>query len=99
VIEYKLALAAERDLIEIEVYITQDRPAAAESVIDSIEAACQLIAEHPGVGRHRDEIAPDVMSFPVASFVIYYTAEENRHVEIARILHGKRDAGPAFRGP
>lgn len=97
--EYKFALAAEQDLNEIEAYIAQDHPAAAEDVIDSIEAACQLIAEHPGVGRNRDEIEPGVRSFPAASYVIYYAAEENQPVGIARIIHGKRDAGPAFHGP
>lgn len=94
--EYKLALAAELDLNEIEAYIAQDHPAAAEDVIDGIEAACRLIAEHPRVGRHRDEIELGVMSFPVGSYLIYYTAEENQSVGIARIIHSKRDAGPAF---
>jgi toxin ParE1/3/4 len=50
----------------IEAYIASDNPAAADRVIDAIEAACQLIADYPGVGRPREDIERGVMSFPVA---------------------------------
>jgi toxin ParE1/3/4 len=86
----------QRDLEEIEAYIARDNPVAAENVIDDIEAACQLVADHPGVGRRRDEIEHRVMSFPVGSYLIYYRAEEGEPVGIARIIHSRRDAGPAF---
>jgi len=65
-------------------------------LLASIEAACELLAEHPGVGRHRAEIAPGVLSWPVGSYVIFYRPNP-RPVVIARVLHGSRDLPIAFR--
>ncbi len=95
---YQLSPAAERDLEEIETFIAADDPAAAARVIDDIEAACQLVATHPGVGRQRDEIAPGVLSFPVGSYVLFYRPGP-RAVGIARVLHGRRDLPMAFHAP
>lgn len=94
--EYTLAPLAIRDLEEIEAYIAKDNPTAAEDVIDDIEATCQFIADHPGVGRSRDEIERGVMSFSVGSYLIYYRADDNESVGIARVLHDRRDAATAF---
>lgn len=93
---FRLSLPAEHDLEEIQVYIAQDNPVAADGVINKIESACQLIAEHPGVGRHRDEIETDVMSFPSGSYLIFYVVEEDGVVGVARIIYGSRDVEAAF---
>lgn len=95
---YQLSPAAERDLEEIEDFIAADDPAAAARVIDDIEAACELVATHPGVGRPRDEIAPGVLSFPVGKYVIFYRPGRGA-VGIARVLHGRRDLPTAFHTP
>ncbi|MEJ7813327.1 MAG: type II toxin-antitoxin system RelE/ParE family toxin [Gemmatimonadaceae bacterium] len=64
-------------------------------VIDDIEGACRLLADHPGVGRDHPETAAGVTSFPVGSYVIFYTPLADG-VGIARVLHGHRDLPPAF---
>lgn len=93
---FLLSPAAAQDLAEIEAYIASDRPSAVKGVLDALEAACQLVAEYPGVGRARDEVDEGVMSFPMGSYVLFYYADEDS-VGIARILHGSRDLATAFR--
>ena len=94
--EFALAPAAIRDLEGIYEYIAIDNPVAADGVIDAVESACQLLAEHPHVGRHREEVEPDVMSFPVGSYLIFYRVANDGSVEVARVLHGRRDVGSSF---
>jgi toxin ParE1/3/4 len=92
---FQLTLAAEEDLFEIETYLSAQREHAAETVLDDIEATCRLLGEHPGVGRHRDELGPGVMSFPVGSYVVF-DADPGGAVVILRILHGHRDIPNVF---
>lgn len=56
---------AEEDLIEIWVYIAQDRIGAADRVLDEIEDRFILLAENPLLGRLRPDIAPDLHYFTV----------------------------------
>ncbi len=90
-----LSSAVEQDLAEIAEHIAADRPSAVGQVLDALEAACRLIAEHPGVGRVRDEIDEGARSFSVGSYVLFYYTDE-RNVGIARILHARRDITTAF---
>ena len=92
---FLLSPAAAQDLAEIEAFIASERPSAVDGVLDALEAACQLVAEYPGVGRARDEIDDGVMSFPMGSYVLFYHADEDS-VSIARILHGSRDLATTF---
>jgi toxin ParE1/3/4 len=92
---FLLSPAAAQDLAEIEAYIASEKPSAVDGVLDALEAACQLVAVYPGVGRVRDEIDEGVRSFPVGSYVLFYHADEGP-VGIARILHGSRDLAATF---
>jgi toxin ParE1/3/4 len=42
------------------------------------------------MGRSRLELAPDLRSFPVGQYVIFYLPLP-KGVEIVRVLHGARD--------
>ncbi len=77
------------------MYVSKRNPRAAAELIDTVEAACMLLATHPGVGRVRDEIAPGILSWPVGSYVIFYRSDP-QPVVIARVLHGSRDLPVAF---
>jgi len=92
---FLLSPAAAQDLEEIEEYIAHERPSAVRGVLDALEAACQLVADYPGVGRARDEIDEGVMSFPMGSYVLFYYGHDDPF-GIARILHGSRDLATAF---
>ena len=90
-----LSSAAEQDLAEIADHIAADRPTAVAGILDALEAACRLVAEHPAAGRARDEIDRGVRSFPIGKYVLFYYADE-QSVGIARILHARRDIATAF---
>ena len=81
---------ASEDLDEIWFYIAQDSPENADRFIDSTLKRCQMLAEHPDMGQDRDETLPDLQSFPVGNYVIFYRATDDG-IEIIRVLHGARD--------
>jgi toxin ParE1/3/4 len=77
------------------MYIAADNPAAAEKVIDSIEATCDMLAREPLVGRKRPELDPRLRSFVVGQYVVFYAAQQ-AEVDIVRILHSRRDIEAQF---
>ena len=82
--------AAERDLSEIWDYIAEDNETAADKTLREIDARCQMLGEHPKMGRDRSDIVPRVRSFPVGNYLIFYR-ETSHGVEIIRVLHGARN--------
>ena len=55
---------AETDLLEIWVYIAEEGGIdAADRVLGTIDQRCQALAEQPGMGRRRDELAPGLRSY------------------------------------
>ena len=54
-----------------------------------------MLAEMPESGRQREKLAPELRSFAVGNYVIFYRPIENG-VEIVRVLHGARDLPPVF---
>lgn len=92
---YRLTPEAEKDLDEITDFIAADDPIAANRLIDSIEAKCQALAEMPGVGRGREELAPNLRSSHVGKYVIFYRPEDEG-IEVIRVIHGHRDIPKLF---
>ncbi len=81
---------AELDLDEIWLFIATDNVAAADALIDAIgQTACRL-AEQPLMGRARPELAPEIRSFPVDRYILFYRPVPNG-VEIIRAIHSARD--------
>jgi toxin ParE1/3/4 len=65
--------AAERDLIEIGLYIAQDSPANAERFIDAIERECQKLANSPFVlGSRCEGLHPDLRRHNFKHYAIIY---------------------------
>jgi toxin ParE1/3/4 len=92
---YRLTPAAEKDLDQITDFIATDNPAAAHRLVDRIEAKCQGLAEMPGTGRGRDELAPNLRSSHVGTYVIFYRPEAGG-IEVIRVIHGQRDIPKLF---
>jgi len=92
---YRLTPKAEKDLDEISDFIAADDPAAAIRLLDSIEARCQALAEMPGTGRGREELAPNLRSSHVGKYIIFYRPEDEG-VEVIRVIHGNRDLPKQF---
>jgi len=78
------------DLTEIWLYIAERDEAAADRVLDELERVIRLIATRPKMGRERPELKPNVRSFGVKSWVIFYRVADD-FIELARVLHAARD--------
>jgi toxin ParE1/3/4 len=92
---YRLSALAERDLEEIWSYVAEDAsPATADRLIDAIVDRFELLAEQPRMGRLRPEFGSGVRTFTVENHVIYY--RHNGDIQIARVLHGRRDQSAAW---
>lgn len=90
---HRLAPQAEAELHEIWFYIAKESGSLqiADRLIDSITHRFFLLAEHPYLGRRRDEdLRHGLRSFPVGQYVIIYRIE-NEDVLILHVARGSRD--------
>lgn len=87
--------AAEDDLWEIVLYIAQDNEEAAFRLADEIDRRFQMLADVTGAGQARPELLPEVRSFPVGNYLIFYRPMSDG-VEILRVLHGARNLRRLF---
>jgi len=87
---YRLSDHARDDLDEIWLYIADDDPTAADRFIDKLIRKIGTLADSPGVGPQRPELAPDLRSFHVGSYLILYRPVPDT-IEVIRILSGYRD--------
>ena len=83
------------DLIEIWSYIADDSEANADAFIDKLDAVLRMLAQQPGTGRRREDLAFGIRSFPVGRYMVFYRSSE-RTVEIVRVLHAARNIEPLF---
>jgi toxin ParE1/3/4 len=94
--EVLLSELAETDITEIWLFIAQDDLAAADRLIKRIYRRCGMLAAQPKAGRLRPELDRAVRSFVVGTYVIFYR-ESAAGIEVARVLHGRRDISSFFR--
>ena len=95
--DVRISPRARSDLIEIWSYIADDSVANADAFIDKLHGTIQVLAKQSGSGRHREELAPGILSFPFGRYIIFYRASQGA-IEIVRILHGARDIQTIFEG-
>ena len=88
---------AELDLVEIGVHIAEDDPVAADRWLDLIDQKCWLLATMPEMGRDRADLAPNLRSFPVGDYIVFYLPSDGGIIVI-RVLHGARDIESFFQG-
>ena len=92
---YRLSSRAERDLDEVWLYVAEDAsPITADRLIDEIVDQFDRLTEQPRLGRLRPEFGSGVRSISVEHHVIYY--RHDGEVQIARVLHGRRDQAAAW---
>jgi toxin ParE1/3/4 len=87
---------ASADLAEIWAFIAEDSIKHADKFAALIDGHFQGLARRPQMGRSRSELAPDLRSFPVGQYVIFYLPLP-KGIEIVRVLHGARDIEPILR--
>lgn len=88
--QFLLTEQAAADLDEIWEYIAQSNLDAAERVIEQLSGAMQKLADRPGMGRTRPELADSRHRFWVENpYLIVYRAD-TKPLQIIRVLHGAR---------
>jgi toxin ParE1/3/4 len=92
---YRLSSRAEQDLDEIWLHVAEETsPATADRLIDDLVNRFDLLTEQPRMGRLRPAFGPGVRSLTVENHVVYYWHDDE--VQIARVLHGRRDQAAAW---
>jgi toxin ParE1/3/4 len=81
---------AEADVTAIWQFVAEDNIRAADALLDRIEAAFDMLAEMPRVGRAREDLAPKLRSFPVGNYLIFYVPVPEG-IEVVRVMHARRD--------
>ena len=86
---------AQEDILDIAYYVAQDNEEAAQRLIGKILRACDRIGVSPKAGRLRAELAPNLRSFPVEKYLVFYRLVPGG-IEVLRVLHGARDLPSLF---
>ncbi|HEX6860639.1 MAG TPA: type II toxin-antitoxin system RelE/ParE family toxin [Caulobacteraceae bacterium] len=86
---------AKRDAISIWLWVADDNPKAADRLLKRFGDVAALLADNPGMGRAREDLAPGLRTFPVGEYLIFYRAIKGG-IDIVRLLHGRRDIGPGL---
>lgn len=88
---------AEADLLEIAAFIARDSRTAARRVVREIRAEIRRLASQPWLGHRREEVTDLPLRFwAVYSYLILYR-ENEKPLQIVRILHGARDLPAVLR--
>ena len=88
---YVLSQEATGDLREIHDYIAAEDPAAARRVLEDLRTAMHRLAEHPGLGHLREDLADEALRVWTAhSFLVIYRPDA-RPLQVVRVLSGYRD--------
>ncbi len=86
---------ADRDLIDIYVYLHQQSPQAADRIAEEIRDCFADLAIFPHRGALRPNIAPAMRCALVHPYQIFYVIGRH-HIDILRVLHGSRDTKREF---
>ena len=93
---YVLARAAYEDLEDVERYtLEQWGVGKLVEYIHGLFDQFALIANNPGIGRLRPELAEGVCSLPYEQHVVFYEMYDER-CQILRVLHSTRAVQRAF---
>jgi toxin ParE1/3/4 len=87
---------ADEDLIAIWLMIAAENPAAADRVLDRMDDVCDMLAHYPAAGPARDDIAPSLRYFPAPPYLVLYRIVTEEHVDIVRVVDGRRDLSSLF---
>jgi plasmid stabilization system protein ParE len=96
----RFTASAEKDLIDLWLFIAENNPPAADNTVDSIHRSAQLLAEQPMMGRARPELAAGLRSFPTQTpYILFHFPDEAGGIIVARVLHHARDVEAIERWP
>ncbi|MDX2212766.1 MAG: type II toxin-antitoxin system RelE/ParE family toxin [Oculatellaceae cyanobacterium bins.114] len=87
---FKLAKLARKDLDDIWLAIAQHNLDSADNMLDEIQKRFLLLARFKEMGVVREDLAPELRSFPVDQYLICYRLTK-QGIEIVRVLPGRAD--------
>jgi plasmid stabilization system protein ParE len=95
---YQFSQEARDDIQEIWVWIAGENSAAADELEADIYAACEMLANNPGLGHRRPDLTDEQVYFWTVrkSYLVIYVPG-TKPLEIVRILHGARDVSSELR--
>ena len=89
---YKLTNKAVEDLTNIWEYTTEEwSEQQADRYYKLLLSRCQEIANQPELGKKYEGIKNDLLGLKAEKHIIFYRKQENKPIEITRILHGRMD--------
>lgn len=93
---FVLTREARSDLLEIWNHIAEDSVEGADRVLARLREAFQALAQTPGIGHYREDLADKRHRFwPVYSYVIAYRWEP-KPLQIIAVVHGARQLEAFF---
>ena len=93
---YHVSNEAIADLDAIWDYLAGEGSTQADKLLDHVFETCGHLADNPHIGRSRPELKEGLRSFPVKSYLIFYTVEGPQKITIRRVIHGSRDLEKQF---
>jgi toxin ParE1/3/4 len=94
--EVFLSVEAEVDVLEITSFVSSGDEALVRKFVTRLTEVLDLLAEHPEMGRKRDDLRPGLRSVNFNPYIVIYQIQST-DVEVVRILHGARDIAALFR--
>ncbi len=89
---YVVTPLADADLDEIWEYVAKNGSVeAADRLEEQLHAAMERLAETPGMGHFRDDLAEEPLRFYLVHQRLILYRPETRPLEVVRVLHGSRD--------
>ena len=91
--KFHFSVRAHGDLLEIAEY-TLSTWGAEQALLymDELEACCERLGDHPGMGRACEEIRPGLRRMEHGGHVIFYRSEAGG-ILVSRILHQRMIPG------
>ncbi len=88
----RLTQSASNDLVEIWNYIAVDQhsPAAADGIIDEVDAKLLLALEHPNIGELVEQLRPNTRRLIVKKRFLLFYENSSEGILLLRALHGAR---------
>jgi len=78
-------------------FIAEDSVSRADKVVDDLFRAIQALAEMPGMGHSREDLADEtLLVWPVHSYLIVY--RDSQPLEVVHVVSGFRDLFTLFAG-
>ena len=85
------------DLFDIDAYIAELNPLAAERLIERLIQTMKTLSRMPEMGRRCDDLGlPSVRRFVVEGHHILYVLD-SKGIKVVRVIHGRRDVPTVLR--